>query len=33
MGLSSLHVPGSEGLQWPRKGTDTNKATLTILYS
>ena len=33
MGLSSLHVPGSGGLQWPWKGTSTNKATLTILYS
>jgi len=33
MGLSSLHMPGSGGVQWPWKGTSTNKVTLTILYS
>jgi len=33
IGLSSLHMPGSGGVQWPWKGTSTNKVTLTILYS
>jgi len=32
-GLKQSPGPGSGGLQWPCKGTDTNKTTLTILYS